>query len=139
MPWARKLGCRLEAESPGREERRGGFKPEEEGDKVTWRLAGAKLPVGMTGGQARMPGQCKGIWVGLLRRLETRGQQARVKRIRGGGRPEARGQSQGGKGARAGRPGRPGPGGLCLGVRRQGPGGREPGGQGQGARARRLA
>lgn len=103
MPWARKLGCRLEAESPGREERRGGFKPEEEGDKVTWRLAGAKLPVGMTGGQARMPGQCKGIWVGLLRRLETRGQQARVKRTRGGAgqRPGAEPRGQGGQGREA--------------------------------------
>ena len=57
------------------EERKGGcHKPEGKRDKVTWRLARARLPGGITGVQAGRPGQFRGIWAGLLRQLEARGQ-----------------------------------------------------------------
>ena len=116
----------------------GCHKPEGEGDKVTWRLARARLPVGITGLQARRPGQFRGIWVGLLRRLETRGQQALIKRTRGGAgqRPRAEPRGQGGQGREAREAWARGPVLEGQGAGAWGPGGRGQEGESREARAR---
>eukprot|EP00884_Botryococcus_braunii_P022583 jgi/Botrbrau1/9008/Bobra.0148s0111.1 len=95
MPLVKEAGVPVGGQIPLKRGKAGCHKLEGEGDKVTWRLARARLPVGLTG----MP--------------EAKG---RAKGARG---PGPGGQGGLGQGASAG-----GPGGLCLGARRQGPGGK---------------